>query len=143
MSFIGCKKEQLEEKKTQVESIDQITEESENQGGEIDEKEEDGKADGAENDIKKEDEIFRKLTNGVLRGEKEISVGEFLISTEKADSIYKQFLINNPLLFHLSIMGNMGYSTSHIISFNTQRIQQQRIRKTITLTNSFLTQEST
>lgn len=111
LSFIGCKKEQLEEKKTQVESIDQITEESENSGGGIDEKEEDGKADGAENDIKKEDEIFRKLTNGVLRGEKEISVVEFLISTEKADSIYKQFLINNPLLFHLSIMGNMGYRT--------------------------------
>lgn len=56
-------------------------------------------------------ELFKKLTNGVLRGEQEIDVREFNIPETKADSIYKQFLTDNPFLFHLKISGNIGYKT--------------------------------
>lgn len=56
-------------------------------------------------------ELFKKLTNGVLRGEQAIDVREFHIPQTKADSIYQQFLAETPLLFHLKMSGNIGYRT--------------------------------
>lgn len=110
--FAGCKKEQLEEKKkeTQVESTEQ-TEEVKDSGDDEEEKKEDEvKADEPEDEPGREEGgLFHKLINGVLRGEKEINVREFQISPDKADSIYKYFLLNNPLLFHLGVRGNVGY----------------------------------
>ena len=43
-------------------------------------------------------ELFKKLTNGVLRGEQAIDVREFHIPQTKADSIYQQFLAKNPFI---------------------------------------------
>lgn len=56
-------------------------------------------------------ELFKKLTNGVLRGEQAIDVREFHIPQTRADSIYQQFLAETPLLFHLKMSGNIGYRT--------------------------------
>lgn len=110
--FAGCKKEQLEEKKkeTQVESAEQTEEVKDSGDVEEEKKEDEVKADEPEDEPGREEGgLSHKLINGVLRGEKEINVREFQISPDKADSIYKSFQVNNPLLFHLSVRGNIGY----------------------------------
>lgn len=54
-------------------------------------------------------DIFKRLTNGTLQGKEEIDVRDLHIPETKADSIYKQFLADNPFLFHLKAGGNIGY----------------------------------
>lgn len=105
LCFTECKKENLAEKpdKTNLTPADS----SENSEDPDKKEEEEEKQD--DTPLTNESELFYKLTNGVLQGAKEINVREFNIPTEKADSIYSSFLRNNPLLFHLKVVGNSGY----------------------------------
>lgn len=109
--LFGCRKEKLETppEKSPVESVDETQEKKESDtGAEKEENKPNEREDTAE-DLGKESDAFRALTNGVLRGEKEIAVREFHIPTDKADSVYRAFLRSHPLLFHLKVSGNIGY----------------------------------
>lgn len=109
--LFGCRKEKVETppEKSPVESVDETQEKKESDTET--EKEEDTSNEQEETmeESGKESDVFRALTNGVLRGEKEITVREFHIPTAKADSVYHAFLRSHPLLFHLKVSGNIGY----------------------------------
>lgn len=109
LSVSGCKREKLEKlvQKTSVVPADstETTETPTEESGE----ENENVPDGTEESAAEETDIFRALTNGVLRGEKEVFVKGFRISVAKADSVYNAFLRSHSLLFHLKVGGNIGY----------------------------------
>lgn len=110
--FSGCEKKEMETKKETEQKETSSTDDTEKE--ENPEKEDPGTA------SLQIDELFKTLTNGVLRGEKEIDVRNFNIPETKADSIYKKFLAENPLLFHLKIANNIGYITDSELPENLQ-----------------------
>lgn len=109
--LFGCRKEKVETppEKPPVESVEDTQEEKESDAEAEKEEENPNEREEAMKEPGKESEVFRVLTNGVLRGEKEIAVKEFHIPTAKADSMYRAFLHSHPLLFHLKVGGNIGY----------------------------------
>ena len=109
--LFGCRKEKLETppEKSPVESVDDAHEQKESDEETKKKEDNSNELEGAMDEPGKEGGVFRALTNGVLRGEKEIAVKEFHIPTAKADSVYNAFLRSHPLLFHLKVSGNIGY----------------------------------
>lgn len=106
----GCEKKNLEVEKTPEKTEPKDSDKNTIQDKE-EEEEETLEEDNPETTFLQTNALFKKLINGVLRGEKEIDIHEFNIRETEADSIYKQFLADNPLLFHLKISGNIGYRT--------------------------------
>ena len=109
--LFGCRKEKVETppEKSPVESVDETPEKKEPDTETEKEEDTSNEQEGTMEESGKESDVFRALTNGVLRGEKEIAVKEFHIPTAKADSVYRAFLRSHPLLFHLKVGGNIGY----------------------------------
>lgn len=58
-------------------------------------------------------EVSKKLLNGILRGEEEIDVSSLNLNEGLQDSIYYNFLSENPLLFHLKKGNNFGIRSQY------------------------------
>lgn len=109
LSVSGCKREKLEKPVQEISVVPADSTETTETPTEESGEENENVPDGTEEPAAEETDIFRALTNGVLRGEKEVLVKDFRIPAAKADSVYNAFLRSHPLLFHLKVGGNIGY----------------------------------